>query len=128
MRKKLFIAFGIGLVLLAVCLFFAGKGYLFPLVFSFPAYIMAIDKSDTIAGIVASAQFPLYLYFFSMGTTKKKKWLIVAAIIFIHLLLIRVIISRKTTQPIKISTEHIKESSRSLLFAACSREVLFYRF
>jgi hypothetical protein len=92
MKKKMWIIFGAGLALLLICILLAGKGYLLPLILLFPSYIIIVDNNDTLAGLVAVLQFPVYIYLISLGNTRNRKLLIGGAILLIHLLLIRVVI------------------------------------
>jgi hypothetical protein len=105
-RKKLWIIFGVGLALLILCIFLAGKGYLMPLILLFPSYIVLFDFNDTIAGIVACIQVPVYVYLISLGKTKNRKLLIGGAILLVHLLLIRAVINNK--KPIANSAHPIQ--------------------
>ena len=61
LRKKIWIIFGAGLVLLIICIFLAGKGYLMPMILLFPSYIVIYDFNDTLAGIAACIQVPVYV-------------------------------------------------------------------
>jgi hypothetical protein len=96
-RKKLWIIFGTGLALLILCIFLAGKGYLMPLILLFPSYLVLFNINDTLAGIAACIQVPVYLYLISLGKTKNRKLLIGGAILLVHLLLIRAVINNKKT-------------------------------
>lgn len=105
-RKKLWIIFGTGLALVILCIFLADKGYLMPLILLFPSYILLFDFNDTIAGIVACMQVPVYVYVISLGKTKNRKLLIGGALLLVHLLLIRAVINKK--DPIANSAHSIQ--------------------
>ena len=92
MKKKMWIIFGAGLALLLICIFMAGKGILLPLILLFPSHIIILKTNDTLAGLVAVLQFPLYIYLISLGNTKNRKLLIGGAILLVHLLMIRYVI------------------------------------
>ena len=88
----MWIIFGAGLALLLICILLAGKGYLMPLILLFPSHIIILKNNDTLAGLVAVLQFPLYIYLISLGNTKNRKLMIGGAILLVHLLLIRYVI------------------------------------
>ena len=106
LRKKRWIIFGTGLALLILCILLAGKSYLMPLILLFPSYLVLFDINDTLAGIAACIQVPVYVYLVSLGKTKNRKLLIGGAILLVHLLLIRTVINNKkivanSSQPIQ---------------------------
>lgn len=109
LRKKIWIIFGVGLALLILCIFLAGKGYLMPLILLFPSYLALFEFNDTLAGIAACIQVPVYIYLISLGKTKNRKLLIGGAILLVHLLLIRAVINKKTT--VANSTHRIQSVS-----------------
>ena len=95
LRKKRWIIFGTGLALLALCILLSGNGYLMPLILLFPSYLFLFDINDTLAGIAACIQVPVYVYLISLGKTKNRKLLIGGAILLVHLLMIRAVINNK---------------------------------
>ena len=109
LRKKVWIIFGTGLALLILCIFLAGKGYLMPLILLFPSYLFLFDINDTLAGIAACIQVPVYIYLLSLGKTKNRKLLIGGAILLIHLLMIRAVINYK--KPIAKTVHTIQSST-----------------
>lgn len=91
MKKTFIIIFVIALAVLIGSLYAAEKGILLPLILLFPSYLLTVANT-TVAGLVASVQFPLYYYASTFGNTKKKKLLIVLITILAHLLMVNAVI------------------------------------
>lgn len=100
MKKKLFIAFGAGLLVLALSLLLAEKGHLLALIILFPSFLLAFDTNATLAGILASVQFPLYFYLQSIGNSKIKKIQILSIILLVHLIMMYFVINKKNTKTV----------------------------
>ena len=81
-----------------------------PLILLFPSYLFLFDINDTLAGIAACIQVPVYIYLISLGKTKNRKLLIGGALLLVHLLLIRAVINKK--KPIANSTFKISSISK----------------
>jgi hypothetical protein len=89
MKKKLLLVFVIGLALLIGCLLIANKGMLLPLIILFPSYLATADMDGTLAGILGTAQFPVYYYLSTLAKNKKQRMYIIGAIILVHLLVMK---------------------------------------
>ena len=98
MKKKLFIAFGAGLFVLAISLLLAENGHLLALIILFPSFLLAFDTNATLAGILASVQFPLYYYLITIGNSKIKKIKIISGVLLVHLIFMYFVISKKNTK------------------------------
>ncbi len=94
-NKKRLLILGGGIVLLILSIFLAGNGFLMPLILLFPSYILLYDFNDTLAGIAACIQVPVYFYLISFGKTKNRRILISGALLLIHLFMIRAVINKK---------------------------------
>ena len=98
MKKKLFIAFGAGLFVLALSLLLAENGHLLALIILFPSFLLAFDANATLAGILASVQFPLYYYLQTIGNSKIKKIQIISGILLVHLIIMYFVIGKQHTK------------------------------
>ncbi len=98
MKKKLFIAFGAGLFVLAISLLLAEKGHLLALIILFPSFLLAFDANATLAGILASVQFPLYYYLITIGNSKIKKIKIISGVLLVHLIIMYLVINKKNAK------------------------------
>ena len=104
MKKKLFIVFGAGLFVLALSLWLAQHGHLLSLILLFPSFLLAFDTNATLAGILASVQFPLYYYLQAIGNSKIKKIQIISGVLLVHLIIIYFVISKQNTKTTYIHT------------------------
>jgi hypothetical protein len=98
MKKKLFIAFGAGLFVLAISLLLAENGHLLALIILFPSFLLAFDTNATLAGILASVQFPLYYYLQAIGNSKIKKIQIISGVLLVHLIIMYFVIGKQNTK------------------------------
>ena len=110
MKKKLFIAFGAGLFVLALSLLLAENGHLLALIILFPSFLLAFDANATLAGILASVQFPLYYYLQTIGNSKIKKIQIISGILLVHLIIMYFVIGKQHTKTTFLHTS-LKEYS-----------------
>lgn len=98
MKKKLFISFGAGLFVLAISLLLAENGHLLALIILFPSFLLAFDTNATLAGILASVQFPLYYYLQTIGNSKIKKIQIISGVLLVHLIIMYFVIGKQNTK------------------------------
>lgn len=94
-KKRLLLVFIIGMLLLIGSLMLAKAGKLLALILLFPTFPYLFDMQQTLAGIAATAQFPLYLIFWNLAGNRRKKILFAVLILLFHLVMIKMVISLK---------------------------------
>lgn len=89
LKRKILIAFFVGLVLLFLCMFLSegGKGSIQPLLIFFPSsFAQLYIKNDIITSIIMLLQFPIYTALYYQGKTMKSRLMIGFILITIHVL------------------------------------------
>lgn len=89
LKRKIIIAFFIGLVLLFICMILSGGGHgsIQPLLFFFPfAFIQLYIENDILSSILMLLQFPIYTALYYQGKTIKARLIIGFLLITAHVI------------------------------------------
>lgn len=89
LKRKIIIAFFIGLVLLFICMMLSGggQGSIQPLLIFFPsAFIQLFIENDILTSVLMLLQFPLYTALYYQGKSMKARLIIGFLLITAHVI------------------------------------------